>query len=114
LSFIRLIRLAKFTALIAHAWTVIYVALIFGWQITTFIRVGVWPALPLSSIVNRGEIHPGEIFATASVGKVENNDLSVLDGLLRIPTVVPLLLAALLLGAFYLWLQNTERRYSAN
>jgi hypothetical protein len=112
-AFLRLIRLAKITALIAQVWTIIYVALIFGWQITTFVRVGAWPSLPLSSVVSRGNLHPGEIFATASVAKVENNELSVIDGLLRIPTVIPLLVVVLFLGAFHIWLQNTEKRYLA-
>lgn len=113
-TFLRLVHLAKITTLIAQAWTVFYVVLIFGWQITTFIKHGAWPGLPLSSIFEMGDIHTGTILVTASIGKAENNDLTALDRLLQIPTVVLLLSAALLLAAFYLWLRNTERRYSAN
>jgi hypothetical protein len=112
--FLRLVHLAKITALIAQAWTIFYVVLIFGWQITTFIKIGAWPGLPLSSIFRMGDTHTGAILATGSIGKAASNDLTALDRMLQIPTVVLLLSATLLLAAFYLWLRKTERRYSAN
>ena len=99
------------TALVADLWTILYVVLIVGWQITSLLREGSWPALPLSSVINKLGYERGAINATASAHEIES---SVLDALLRVPAIVPLLLASALLTAFYLWLARTEKRYSGN
>jgi hypothetical protein len=103
------------TALVADLWTILYVVLIVGWQITSLLREGSWPALPLSSIINKLEFNRGAIYATASTGEIERSQLAnVIDAMLRVPAIVPLLLAAALLTAFYLWLTDIEKRYSGN
>jgi hypothetical protein len=103
------------TALVADIWTILYAVLIVGWQITSLLREGSWPALPLSSIINKLEFNRGAIYATASTDEIERSQLAnVIDAMLRVPAIVPLLLAAALLTAFYLWLTDIEKRYSGN
>jgi hypothetical protein len=103
------------TALVADLWTILYVVLIVGWQITSLLREGSWSALPLSSIINKLEFNRGAIYATASTGEIERSQLAnVIDAMLRVPAIVPLLLAAALLTAFYLWLTDIEKQYSGN
>jgi hypothetical protein len=95
-------------ALVADIWTIFYAVLIVSWQIENFLKAWNWPALPLSSIINKLEYNRGAIDATVSAGT------NVVDALLRVPAIVPVLLAAALLTAFYLWLARTEKRYSGN
>jgi hypothetical protein len=103
------------TALVADIWTILYAVLIVGWQITSLLREGSWPALPLSSIINKLEFNRGAIYATASTDEIERSQLAnVIDAMLRVPAIVPLLLAAALLTAFYLWLTDIEKQYSGN
>jgi hypothetical protein len=114
-AFLRLIRFTRMTALVADIWTTLYAVLIVGWQITSLLREGSWPALPLSSIINKLEFNRGAIYATASADEIERSQLAnVIDAMLRVPAIVPFLLAAALLTAFYLWLTDIEKRYSEN
>jgi ABC-type sulfate transport system permease component len=102
-------------ALVADIWTIFITVLIVGWQISIFLRSGSWPALPLSSVFNKLESDRGAIYATASADEIERDRLAdVVDAMLRVPTIVPLLVAGVLLTAFYLWLMHTEKRYSGN
>jgi hypothetical protein len=99
------------TVLIGVAWTIIDLVLIVGWQVSIFFRDGNWHALPLSSVLKGS----GGSASTASIYKIGTSYPTNLgDGLLQIPIIVPLLLGAALLIAFYFWLSNTERRYSKN
>jgi hypothetical protein len=99
------------TALVANIWTIFCAVLIVGWQMIVFLREGSWRSLPLSIIFNTAEDGHGEIYATASIDKIERNHLpNFADTLLQIPVIVPLLLGAALLTAFYLWLSDNERR----
>jgi hypothetical protein len=114
-AFFRLIRFARMAALVADVWTIFYAVLIISWQIENFLIAGSWPALPLSSIINKLEFNRGAINATASAGEIEiSQPATVVDAILRVPAIVPVLLAASLLTAFYLWLGRTEKRYSGN
>src|SRR5450631_1333837 len=102
-------------ALVADIWTIFYAVLIISWQIENFLIAGSWPALPLSSIINKLEFNRGAIYATASAGEIEiSQPANVIDAMLRVPAIVPLLLAAALLTGFYLWLTDIEKRYSKN
>jgi hypothetical protein len=112
-AILRLIRFAKTTALVADIWTLIYAALVVGWQMATFFRNGSWPALPLSSVINNLEFNRGASYATASASDANRSHLATyMDILLGTPAIVPLLLAAALLTAFYIRLADMERRYS--
>jgi hypothetical protein len=112
---LRLIRFARMTALVADIWTIFCAVLIVGLQMIVFLREGSWYALPLSSIFNTLESSRSEIYSTASIDKIErSHPPNLADALLQVPVIVPLLLGAALLTAFYLWLSDTERRYSRN
>jgi hypothetical protein len=110
---LRLIRFAKIAALFAGALTIFCAFVIVGWQMTSFLKDGSWPALPLSSVVNMPGYRRDAIYLSASVNEIERNQLAtVIDALLRIPAIVPLLLALVPLTAFYRWLTRTEKRHS--
>ena len=99
-------------ALIADLWTIAYVFLIVGWQINIFLKEGSWPALSVKSALNTLGRDRHAIYATAQIRGDEANHLSnAVDALLQVPVIVPLLLAAALLTAFYKWLKAVERRY---
>ena len=101
------------TALVADIWTIFCAVLIVGWQMIVFLREGSWHALPLSFVFNTLESSRGEIYSTASIDKIErSHPTNLADALLQVPVIVPLLLGAALLTAFYFWLSDTERRYS--
>jgi len=99
------------TALIANAWTFFYVVLIIGWQITSLLRKGIWPSLPMSSVIKKLGSDHDTIYVTASIHNIES---SIVDVLLGVPVIAILLVASALLTAFYLWLLRTEQRYSKN
>ena len=110
-AFLRLVRFARMTALVAVIWTIFYAVLIVGWQIIIFLRDGSWRTLPLSTVLNTLESSRGEIYSA----KIERSyPTNLAEALLQVPVIVPLLAAAALLTAFYLWLSKTERRYSEN
>jgi hypothetical protein len=106
-----LIRFAKLTVLIANALTIVCAILIFGWQITVFLRDGSWRALPLSFVLNPRQYGSNEVFLTASIDKVgESQSTGFVDALLHVPTSIMLLLGVAFLTAFYSWLSNIEKR----
>ena len=112
---LRLIRFARMTALVADIWTIFCAVLIVGWQVTIFLKEGSWHALPLASVFNTLEFNRGEIYSTASIDKIErSHSANLADALLQVPVIVPLLLGAAFLTAFYLWLSDIERRHSQN
>jgi hypothetical protein len=97
------------TALVADIWTIFCAVLIVGWQMIIFLREGSWHALPLSFVFSTLKSSRGEVYSTASTDKIERSHLTNLaDVLLQVPVIVPLLLGAALLTAFYLWLSDTE------
>jgi hypothetical protein len=99
-------------ALVAGALTIVYAILIVGSQITSLLKDGSWPPVPLSTFINMPTHERDAIYATASVNAIGRSPLaSVVDGLLRVPAIVPLLLALALLTVFYQWLTHIERRY---
>jgi hypothetical protein len=111
-TFLRFIRFAKIATLVAAALTTFYVILFFGWQITSLLRDGSWPALPLASVMNMLEHGRDAIYVAASADEIERGPLAnMLDALLRVPAIVPLLLVLALLTAYYRWLTYIEKNY---
>ena len=99
-------------ALIADLWTIAYVFLLVSWQISIFLKEGSWPALSAKSALTTLGRDRHVIYATAQTRGDEGSHLSnAVDALLQVPAIVPLLLAAALLTAFYKWLKDVERRY---
>ena len=110
---VRFIRFAKITALIADIWTLAYVALVFGWQTFLFFRDGSWQALPLSFVFDTQRYSDGEVDSTGSIDKIRGSQATrFADALLQMPILTLLLLAAAFLSMFYLWLYNTEKRFT--
>jgi hypothetical protein len=105
---VRLVRFAKLTTLIAGVWTTFYAVLVVGWQITIFFKDGSWQALPLSFVFNASE-YQREVYSTASIDKISGSlATNFIDLLLQMPIIIPLILAAVFLTTFYLWLSNIE------
>ena len=114
-AFLRLIRFAKMATLVAGILTIFEAVLVVSLQVVVFLREGSWHALTVSSVFDNTKTGRGGIYVPASVGEVEkNHQTDVVDALLQVPVIVPLLLAAALLTAFYLWLTHTEKRSSGN
>jgi hypothetical protein len=108
---VRFIRFAKITVLIVDIWTLVYLALVFGWQTFIFLRDGSWQALPLSVVFGTQRYREGDVDSTASIDKIGQSQATTFaDALLQMPILTLLLLAAALLSAFCLWLYNTEKR----
>ena len=99
-AILRLIRFAKTTALVADIWTLIYGALVVGWQMATFFRIGSWPALPLSSVINNLGFNRGASYATASASDANRgspgDDMDILLGIQLLSR--------------YFWLRHFSRR----
>ena len=112
-AFLRLIRFAKLTALIAGIWTIFCAVLLFGLEMFAFLKEGTWHALPLSSVFRTTRVGSDEVYSTASIDVVKTSyPATSVDALLQIPVIVPLLIAVALLTVFYLWLLKIERRSS--
>ena len=104
---LRFIRFAKITVLIANIWTLAYAAVVFGWQTFIFLRDGSWQAVPLSFVFDTHKYSDGEVDSTGSIHKTAAN---FTEAVLQMPILPLLLLAAVFLSAFCLWLYDTEKR----
>jgi hypothetical protein len=105
-AFVRLVRVARITSLLALGWTMLCGAMIVGWQATSWVRDGYWPELSTSFILT--VLERNAVYQTASSEKVQTSA----DPLLEVPAIVPILVASALLTAFYLWLLKVDRRSS--
>ena len=107
---VRFVRFAKLTVLFADVLTAFSAVLIVGWQIIILLKDGSWTALPLSLVFNTPK---GEVYSTASIDKIgESRVTNFTDVLLQVPIIMPILLAAAFLTAFYLWLSSLEKEIS--
>jgi hypothetical protein len=100
----RLIRLTKTTALISALWTSFCAAFLVGWQVTVWLREGVWHSYTVGALI-MGD--PEVTFTTASY-----TEEGIVEKLLEIPAVVPLLVAVILLFAFHSWVASFEKEFS--
>ena len=107
---VRFVRFAKLTALFAGVSTIFSAVLVVGWQITILLKDGSWTVLPLSLVFSTPK---SEVHSTASIDKIgESRVTNFIDVLLQVPIIMPMLLAAAFLTAFYLWLSSLEREIS--
>jgi hypothetical protein len=82
-----------------------------GWQIASWLKNGKWDAYPISAVINR--LKAGEVATyvlASSDSELMNNEV-LANWLLRIPAVVPLLVGAALLVAFYMLITVIEKRF---
>ena len=105
--FLQFVQFAKVAALLAVAWTIFCVLLIVGWQASSWLTDGNWPALRLSSFI-KGLRDDGDFVARAH--GIESRSMNLLNNLLDAPAILPLLVASALLVTFYLWLTRIEKR----
>jgi hypothetical protein len=111
-TFQQLLRFAKLTAVLAAALTILCAVMIVGWQVTSWIQNGEWNSYPVSSVISSLQRDQNNTYVTASLKKVETGSPfweAVADWLLDIPAIVPLLIVAALLLAFYLKLSAIEK-----
>ena len=112
-AFLRLIRSAKIAALVADIWTIAYTALLLSWQTFVFLSEGVWPGVSLQATLEKlgyGHVVVYETAATRGIGA--HDPPSALHVLLQVPAIVPSILVAVFITAFYLWLSCIEKQYS--
>jgi hypothetical protein len=91
-------RFTKATTLFSAAWTMVCAVFVIGLQIASWLKNGVWDAYPISTYV------------MASSDELINNQV-LANWLLRIPAIVPLLVGAALLVAFYMLITVIEKKY---
>ena len=110
---IRFVRFAKLWVLIADVLTISCAVLTVGLQINNWLRDGSWPTLPLSLVLSQVERSRDDIYTTASIAKIEESRAAnFVDALLQMPIIMLLLVAAVLLTAFYSWLISLEKEYA--
>ena len=103
------IRFARKAVLIIDIWTILSAVLVVGWQAIIFFRQGIQASLTLSYFFSN--VRDTNI-TTASIGENQRDDF--VDQLLQVQAIVPLIIAAVFLTAFYRWLKVLEKRYSGN
>jgi hypothetical protein len=108
------VRIAKISALLSAVWTMTCAVLIVGWQVIYWIHDGVWNVWSVSYVFTSLESNRRVTYVTASSDKLDAHRESVLEFLMEMPAIVPLLIAAALLLAFYLRLTIIEKRDSMN
>jgi hypothetical protein len=112
-GFLGLIRIAQKVALAAAAWTTCCALLLLGWQTKTWLAGEIWPTVQLSTVAQNLGIGQGAIYRPASFDEFEESSaLSLMGAISGVPAIVPLLVALVLLIAFYLWLGDAERSFA--
>jgi hypothetical protein len=103
------LKFAKMTVLASAVWTIFCATFIFGWQLISWFRHGVWEAFPLSSVT----LPASAIYMTASREQIRTQQIifqNVIDWLLEVPAIVPLAIASALLVGFYVRLCLMENQ----
>ena len=106
---LRFLKFAKMTVLASAVWTIFCATFIFGWQLISWLRDGVWDAFPISSVILSGKA----IYVTASAEQIRPQQAvfqNVIDWLLAIPAIIPLVIASALLFGFYARLSMMEKQ----
>jgi hypothetical protein len=96
----RLIRFTKTTALISFLWTLFCAVLLLGWQVAIWFREGIWHSYTVAALV---KADPEVTYTTSSY-----TAQTTIEKLLEIPAIIPLLIVAALLRAFYGWVAALE------
>jgi hypothetical protein len=101
----RLVKLAKVATLLSAAFTISCALVIFGSQVASWSRTGVWDTHRLSSVVR--SLKDDQTYMTASAnqsqGKLSSKE-AMIDWLLGTPTVAILLIVVAFHFVFYLFL----------
>jgi hypothetical protein len=111
----RLVKLAKVATLLSAVFTVLCVLVVFGSQVASWSRTGVWESYRLSSVVRSPKNDHRITYTTASVNKPQSklsNREAMVDALLDTPTIPFLLIVVAfhLLFYWYLVVLDDERQ----
>jgi hypothetical protein len=101
------------TTLLSAVLTILYAVVIFGLQVTSWIRAGVWETHRLSSVIRSLKSDDGITYTTASSDKIQTELTSkqeMIEWLLGTPTIAILLMVAALLFVFYFYLVAVEKQ----
>jgi hypothetical protein len=84
----RLVKLAKVATLLSAVFTILCVLVVFGSQVASWNRTGVWDTYRLSSVVRSLNNDHRITYTTASVNKGKrSNKEAIIDPLLETPTM---------------------------
>jgi hypothetical protein len=103
----RLVKLSKVITLLSAVFTILCVLVVFGSQVASWSRTGVWDTYRLSSVVRSSNNDHRITYTTASVNKSQrklSSKEAIIDLLLETPTIAILLIAAAFHFWFYLYL----------
>jgi hypothetical protein len=106
---LRFIKFAKVTVLASAVWTVFCASSIFSWQFVSWLRYGAWDGFSISSLVTASQ----PLYETASADQIRPQRIlfpAVIDWMLGLPAILPLVIAAALLFAFYARLTTMEKQ----
>jgi hypothetical protein len=103
------VKLVRLIVIVSAVLTIFCAAVIFGWQVASWIQAGVWEAYPLSAVVEGLKNHPADVYFTASSDNFQSELTSkqvIADWILGIPITAILLVVAALHLVFYLYLTS--------
>ena len=109
----RVVTIAKLTTLLSAVLTILCAGVIFGVQVTSWIRTGMWEAYRLASVIRGLKSGHADVYVTASTGKSATeltNTQVMVDWFLEIPTTALLLMVAALHFVFYLYVVAIEKQ----
>ena len=108
----RVVTIAKLTTLLSAVLTILCAGVIFGVQVTAWIRTGMWEPYRLASAISSLKGGHAEGYVLASTGKSPpelTTTQVMVDWFLEIPTTALLLVVAALHFAFYLYVVAIEK-----
>jgi hypothetical protein len=111
----RVVTIAKLTTLLSAVLTILCAIGIFGLQITSWIRTGMWDAYRLASVVTSLKCGRAEGYVLASTGSSATeltNAQVMVEWFLQVPTTALLLAVAALHFAYYLYVLSFEEQHN--
>jgi hypothetical protein len=108
-EFSRILGFAKGITLFSGVLTVLCAAALFGEQLASRVKTGVWDARRLSAVLERLSTPQNDTYVTASLPKPTVLQI-VADWAFAVPTVALLLFVAVLHYALYLYLVSIDTR----
>ena len=103
----RLVKFVKVATLLSAVFTILCMLAVFGSQVASWSRTGVWETQRLSSVVQSLKDDRSITYTTASVNKAEGKLTSkeaIIDSLLEIPIIAFLLIVVAFHLVFYWYL----------
>jgi hypothetical protein len=105
------VKFVRLIVIVSTVLTIFCAVVIFGGQVVSWTKTGVWEAYPLSAIVEGLKNEPADVYVTASSVNFQSELTireAIVDWILGIPTTAILLVVAALHLVFYLYLSSTS------